>query len=255
MSGADQVKAAKRTLDLFEALAAARGPLSLTELSSRIGAPISSCHALVRTLQSRGYVYVMDERKRIYPTKRLAELGQAFARHDPVLDRVRPILTNLSADTGETVILGKHQGDHVVYLDVIEGTHTVRFAGSPGDVRPAHSSAIGKSALSLLSDADLKRAIARLKLDRVTDQTITDREALHLDIVAGRERGYFVSRGETVIDVMGLSIAQRVGGELYAIGVAGPISRVEDQCDRYVRRLLQAGAEIERIDMELRGAG
>ena len=25
---------------------------------------------------------------------------------------------------------------------------------------------------------------------------------------------------------------------------------VEDQCDRYVRRLLQAGAEIERIDME-----
>src|SRR5919202_5082685 len=102
MSGQDQVKAAVRTLDLFEAFAAARGPLSLTELSRRIGAPISSCHALVRTLQSRGYVYVLDERKRIYPTKRLAALGQAFARYDPVLDRVSPILNRLAAATGET---------------------------------------------------------------------------------------------------------------------------------------------------------
>ena len=54
---------------------------------------------------------------------------------------------------------------------------------------------------------------------------------------------------------MGLSIAQRLGGELYAIGVAGPISRVEEHCDRYVRRLLQAGAEVEKIDTELRGGG
>ena len=254
MSGADQVKAAGRTLDLFEALAAARGPLSLTELSSRIGVPISSCHALVRTMQSRGYVYVLDERKRIYPTKRLAALGQAFARHDPVLERVRVILAQLAEDTGETVILGKHQGDHVIYLDVLEGKHTVRFNASPGDVRPAHSSAIGKSALSLFSDAELKRVIARMRLDQVTDQTITDPEALYLDIVAGRKRGYFISRGETVSDVMGLSIAQRLGEELYAIGVAGPISRLEEHRDKYVRRLKQGGAEVARLDAELRGA-
>jgi IclR family transcriptional regulator, acetate operon repressor len=254
MSGADQVKAAGRTLDLFEALAVARGPLSLTELSSRIGVPISSCHALVRTLQSRGYVYVLDERKRIYPTKRLAALGHAFARHDPVLERVHPILAQLAADTGETAILGKHQGDHVIYLDIIEGKHTIRFNASPGDVRPAHSSAIGKSALSLLSDAELTRAISRLKLARVTDQTITDPAKLQADIVAGRSRGYFVSRGETVTDVMGLSIAQRIGEELYAIGVAGPISRVEEHREAYVQRLKQAGADLQRIDLDLRGA-
>jgi hypothetical protein len=32
---------------------------------------MSSCHALVRTLQFRGFVHILDERKRVYPTKRL----------------------------------------------------------------------------------------------------------------------------------------------------------------------------------------
>jgi IclR family acetate operon transcriptional repressor len=62
---------------LFEAFADAGGPLSLTEISQRISVPISSCHSIVRTLQIRGYVYVIEERKRIYPTKRLLGIAQS----------------------------------------------------------------------------------------------------------------------------------------------------------------------------------
>ena len=53
----DPVKAAARALDLFEAFSEAQRPLTLTELAQRIGAPMSSCHALVRTLRARGYLY------------------------------------------------------------------------------------------------------------------------------------------------------------------------------------------------------
>ena len=49
------------------------------------------------------------------------------------------------------------------------------------------------------------------KLSRVTDRTIVDREAFKADVLAGRKRGYYVVRGETVTDVMGISIAQRIG--------------------------------------------
>ena len=85
MAGQDAVKTAARTLDLLEAFAKARGPLSLTEIAQRINTPISSCHSLVRTLQARGYVYVLDNRKRVYPTKRLLAVANAIARHDPLL--------------------------------------------------------------------------------------------------------------------------------------------------------------------------
>jgi IclR family transcriptional regulator, acetate operon repressor len=210
--GQDLVKAASPTLDLFEAFAEAGGPLSLTEISQRISVPISSCHSLIRTLQMRGYVYVLEERKRIYPTKRLLGIAQAIGRYDPVLERLSPVMNNLARKTGETVIVGKMQGEIVIYLGVVPGSHTIRYTASPGDTFPTHSSALGKSTLSLLDDEALDKAISKLKLTQLTDATITDAKTFKKDIVVGRQRGYFLTRGETVTDVMGISIARRIGG-------------------------------------------
>lgn len=250
MSGSqDQVKAASRTLDVFEAFAEAGGPLSLTELSQRISVPISSCHSLVRTLQIRGYVYVLEERKRIYPTKRLLGIAQSIGRYDTALEQLTPIVTQLAKTTGETVIVGKTQGDIVIYLDVVPGSHTIRYTASPGDTYPTHSSALGKSTLSLLSDEALDKAIGRLKLTQFTEATITDAKAFKKDILVGRERGYFLTRGETVTDVMGISVAHRIGGEPYAIGVAGPSSRLKQNFDAYLSAIRESEVAIGRIDL------
>ena len=46
-------------------------------------------------------------------------------------------------------------------------------------------------------------------------------KAFKKDILDGREQGYFLTRGETVADVMGISIARRIGGEPYAIVMFG----------------------------------
>lgn len=242
--GQDPVKAASRTLDLFEAFAEAGGPLSLTEISQRIAVPISSCHGLIRTLQMRGYVYVLEERKRIYPTKRLLGIAQAIGRYDTVLERLSPIVTSLAKATGETVIVGKMQGEIMTYLDVVPGSHTVRYTASPGDTFPTHSTALGKSALSLLSDEALDKAIGKLKLTQFTEATITDAQAFKADILSGRQRGYFLTRGETVADVMGISVPCRVDGETYAIGVAGPTSRLKENFDSYLAAIKEAEAAI-----------
>jgi IclR family acetate operon transcriptional repressor len=248
MNSQDQVKAASRTLDLFEAFAEAGGPLSLTEISQRIGVPISSCHSLVRTLQVRGYVYILEERKRIYPTKRLFNIAQSIGRYDSLLERLTPIAASLAKATGETVIIGKMQGDIVIYLEVIPGSHTVRYTASPGDTFPTHSTALGKSTLSLLSDVALDKAISKLEFTAFTAATITDPKAFKQDILEGRARGYFLTRGETVADVMGISIAHRIGGEPYAIGVAGPASRLEENFEAYLAAVKDAESDIDRID-------
>ena len=226
-SSQDQVKAASRTLDLFEAFAAAGGPLSLTEISQRISVPISSCHSIVRTLQIRGYVYVLEERKRIYPTKRLLGIAQSIGRYDTALERLLPIVTHLARTTGETVIIGKMQGDIVSISTSCRaatrcGTRprrATRFRPTP-----AHSA----NRRSACSATKPRQGDCQLKLTQFTDATITDAGAFKQDILAGREAGYFLSRGETVAEVMGISIARRIGGEPYAIGVAGPTSRLKE---------------------------
>ena len=241
------MKAAARTLDLFEAFATAGGPLTLSEIAQRIRVPISSCHSLIRTLQVRGYVYVIEERKRIYPTRRLALIAHGIGRYDPVLDRLTPIATDLARTTGETVIIGKMQGDIVIYLDVVPGTHTVRYTASPGDTFPTHASAIGKSALSLLSETDLDQAIRQLAFNSLTNFTIVDPVAFKAEILAGKARGYHLSRSETVVDVLGISTPHTIGGEPYAIGLAGPVGRLDEQFDEYLAALRRTGEAIACI--------
>lgn len=246
MAARDQVKAASRTLDLFEAFAEVGGPLSLTEIAQRIGVPISSCHSLIRTLQVRGYVYVLDERKRIYPTQRLLGIATALGRYDTALEQLTAIAATLARTTGETVIVGKVQGDIVIYLEVVPGSHTIRYTASPGDTFPTHSSALGKATLALLGDEALDKAIGKLKLTQLTDATITDARALKANIRKGRAQGYSLSLGETVTDVMGIAVAHRIGGEPYAMGVAGPVSRLKENFDTYLAAIKVAEAGISK---------
>lgn len=248
MGRQDQVKTAIRTLDLFEVFALASAPLTLTEVARRMGTPISSVHALIRTLQARGYVYVLDERKRVYPTKRLVTIAQGIAKHDPILDRLAPVLGQLHEATGETIIVGKRQSNWVIYLDVIEGRHTIRYAASPGDTKPLHSSAIGKAMLGLLSPGEEEQMLKRVKLSRVTERTIVSCDALRTDLAEGRRKGYFVTRGENVPDVMGIAIAQRIGDESYGVAIAGPIERLDARFDDYIAALGRAKRALEHVE-------
>src|SRR6202022_4191985 len=86
------MKTADRTLDIFEAFAEAKKPLSLSEIARMIESPVSSCHGLLRTLQKSGYVYALDVRRRYYPTRRLFEVGTAFAIPDRVAGELARVL-------------------------------------------------------------------------------------------------------------------------------------------------------------------
>jgi IclR family acetate operon transcriptional repressor len=251
----DPVKTAARTLDVFEVFAAVKGPLTLTELAARLDSPVSSCHALVRTLQQRGYVYILDERKRVYPTKRLFMIAQQIAQNDPVLELIGPILADLQSRTAETIILGKRQGNSVTYLDVVESRQTIRYAANAGDVKPLHSSAIGKAMLGALAPTELTKLLGKLPLPGVTANTIRSPRTLLSDIETSRRRGYFVTRGENVPDVMAISIFRTVGEEAYAVAVAGPIGRLEARAAVAIAALRRAGDALERIDAALHGQG
>ncbi len=235
----ERVKMAGRTLDLFDAFAQAKTPLTLTEIAGRIHAPVSSCHALIRTLQSLGYLYVLNNGRRCYPTRRLLDIATAVADHDPILEKFAHVLKHLRDVTRETVILGKRSGNQIIYLDVIEGLETIRYAAHAGDRKPLHSSAIGKAMLAAMPPAEFDRFL-RTPLRRVNSSTIVDPQALKADIAAGRRRGYFMTRGENVVDVTGLAVIHEVEGEAFGVALAGPIQRFQRNKSRYVAALRDA---------------
>lgn len=241
----ESVKAATRTVDLFETFARVQGPLSLTELAQHIGAPVSSVHALVRTLRARGYVYMLEERKLIYPTKRLLHIAQRVSKNDPVIEILGPTMRRLLAATDETIILGKHQGLYVTYLEVLESSQSIRYSAQPGDTKPLHSSAIGKAMLALLSEDELSRTVRKIDLPKVTDNTIVDQDLLIRNVREGREQGYFVTIGENVADVMAISVHCVVGGEHVGIAIAGPVHRLRLKEKEYADLLTAAATKLD----------
>ena len=245
MDTKDGVKTAARTLDVFEAFQVLKKPVGLSELAAFIKAPMSSCHALVRTLRDRGYLYSVGGRRTFYPTKRLLEVATVIAAHDVILEELGPLLITLRDETGETVLLGKRQQNVAVYIDVVEGLHTIRYAALPGKLTPLHSSAIGKAMLGQLAPSELKKIVATLTLPKITEYTITDTAALVADIEEGRRRGYYVTRGENVADVIAIASVVLRGPDCFGIAIAGPGPRVTANFDHYVACLLAACKKVE----------
>jgi DNA-binding IclR family transcriptional regulator len=241
------VKTAGRTLSLFEAFYQRKAPMTLTQLATALDAPISSCHGLVRTLSARGYLYTSERTRSIYPTKRLLEVAREIAEHDPILESVGPILASLRDTTGETVLLGRRQDDGVLYLEVIEGSHTVRYSARSGDIKPLHSSAIGKALLGRLEPAALTDILPRLDMARYTPHTIVDKTALLEDLQRSRQRGTFITRGENVADVMAIAITALVNGEVLGVALAGPLPRMETDEASHTANLLAARVSLEAL--------
>jgi len=240
------VKTAGRTLDLFEAFARAAKPLSLSQLARAIGAPVSSCFGIVRTLEARGYLYEVRARGGFYPTKLLYEHARAIASHDPLAERLVPLLQKLRDRTGETVLVSKRIERQAVYLEVLESPHSIRYSPKVGDFRPLHASASGKALLGSLAPAARSELLAGMKLARVTSRTITSRVALEADLEKGRARGWYLTRGESVADLMALSVPVAVNGETYSVALAGPMHRMDGALKRHAKRLTDLRATLER---------
>lgn len=238
------VKSAIRTLSLFAVFADAGRALSLGEVAERMEAPKSSCYELLQTLVHLGYIIALDGGRHYYPSRRLYELAEQINRFNPIKEKIETQLKQLRDRTGETVIIGRLQGNNVVYTEVFDGTHTIRFTARSGDLGALHASALGKALLSTLEPAALESLLDELAFEIFNERTLPDKEALHTNLAEGRESGIFTAIGEHSTDVMALAAPVKIQGYQLAISVAGPLSRVQENVDRYVTALQHTITQI-----------
>lgn len=234
------MKTAYRTLMLFEAFAELGRPASLSELSRHLSIPVSSCLGLLRALEKRNYLYTVKARGTYYPTKRMLQVARAIAANDLLSARVSNVLQELRDTTGETVILATRRDLHVLYLDVYESSHNIRYVAQIGEVRNLHSSSLGKAMLSMMTKGERAGLLARLPYNRLTSKTLTTAKALEADIVARQACGWYPNFGESVSDLYAIACPIVVNGDIYAVAVIGPKIRIVTGCDSIVAKLMDA---------------
>lgn len=218
--------------------------IRLTEASSYLGVASSTAHRLLAMLQYRGFVR-QDEASRAYEAGgALASIAAAVLRRVDVRARVRPILERLNADFDETVHLGRLEGRQVNFLDSIESSRAVRVASRAGRSLPAHCTSTGKSMLSTLDTAELRRRYPEEELAAVTPKTITSRTVLERELATTRKRGYAASMQESEEGVASVAVAvTSPGGDRYAVNISMPTTRMSPAIRTKVAEALMAAAK------------
>ena len=190
------VKSADRVLTILEVLAASPSRRGLSDLGRELGIPVSSLHAILRTMQRRNWLEVDETGTRFGIGVEALRVGSAYARVDDIVSRAEPVMDWLSDETGETVHYGRLEGAHVVYLAKRESRHSLRIYSAIGKRIPAHAAALGKAILAGHPD-DAVRAILGSELVALTKRTRTSIGALLADLTKARKLGYATETEES----------------------------------------------------------
>ena len=212
-----------RALGMLDVLASAPDGIGISELSARTGLPLPTAHRILRTLVLNGYVRRTPGRQYALGPA-LVPLGQAAA--SLLHHWAGPHLTRLVDELGETANMAMLEGDSVVYLAQVPSRHSMRMFTEVGRRVSPHCTGVGKALLATIPPEQAREILRRTPLERHTERTFTDLDALMAELARTRERGYAIDDGERERGVRCVAVALPGLPTPTAISVSGPASRL-----------------------------
>src|SRR2546423_1182745 len=140
-----------KVLHILETLHDAPQGLQLKDVALQTGINKSTAYRFLAHLEHEGYVF-RDTSGAYAIGVRLARLASGTSYQTTLRKISRPILQQLWRATGETVNLAVLDGREVLYLDVMESSHTFRLVSQVGIRRPVYCRALGKAMLAFIPE-------------------------------------------------------------------------------------------------------
>ena len=236
------VKTAGRVFEVLEYFREVQRPLSVRQISEHCGYPLSSTSVLLKSLATLGYLSYDQSIRAYFPTIRVASLGDWLFESMFNGRDLMGLVEEVAEETGETAILAVVNDIFAQYVHVVPSTrHPIQFHVPPGTRRVLCVGGFGWALLSQESDETIAKIYHRTaqKLGKSFRQMGLDDVMKQVKHV--HDKGYAFSRG-SVTEGAGLIATRLPGGASgakLAIGVAGVLSRLENDEKRISGNLLQ----------------
>jgi DNA-binding IclR family transcriptional regulator len=243
------VKSAARVLDILELLCRSDEPMALKDLVAILALPKSSAHALLRTLQSRGYVE-RDATDRYTLNESLRQSSGWMGGPEAHLAALaRPVMERLRDDLDETVFLGVRaaRGDVKVIAKSVSRA-PIRYDSDDPGLRPAYCTGMGRILLAFWDKKSTAAYLMRTRLRAYTPGTVTDAGRLRTILARVAADGYAVLEEEYVLG--GSATAAPVfGGDgtvVAALNVGTVSARYPAARSRIIAGVVRAAATISQ---------
>lgn len=237
------VTAVERAFQILRLVGASTQPLRVSEVAAQLGLPRSGTYELANTLKALGaLVQRPDGRLEIGPT--LFTLGATYAQSLDLARVATEIAEDIAAECDETVQVAVLEGRHTVYIAKAESSHPLRLVSAVGRRLPAHCTALGKVQLALLAPEELAARLEGVQLERLTENSITNRHELERELATTRARGYAFDNCESNPGVFCVAapVWDALGRNVAGMSISVPAIRIDPARRDELRDLVIRGA-------------
>lgn len=224
----DIVQSVDRSLSILEVLSDYRDGLGVTDISEKVGLHKSTVYRLLSTLIYKDYVTQDKETNKYKITFKLFELGNKRIEKMDILSASKLYTKKLMESVNEVVHLVVREDNKIIYIDKVEANNTIRMASSIGKRSPMYCTSVGKAMLAYLPENEVKEIWHNSEIKKLTENTITDFEALKTELEIVKIKGYAVDNEENEKGVrcIGAPIFNRLNEIEGALSISGPTIRV-----------------------------
>jgi DNA-binding IclR family transcriptional regulator len=213
------VGAIHRGLEILELFAVEQVPLTVNEISTKLGFPQSSTSVLLHGLTDLGYLAHDRRARTFYPTVRVTFLGM-WLQHR-ILDHgsLLHFMESLAHKSGHVVLLATQNGLHAQYMHIVSARIS-RVGLKPGLMRPICRAAVGKVLLATKHDDEILRIVRNANAIETTLAPVNGEQLLG-EIQECRRSGFAFSFGNVTAgsSVIATRVPVDIAGAPIAIGI------------------------------------
>lgn len=225
-------RVARTTVTTFRIVEALedRDAVGVTELADELSLGKGTVHKHLTTLRELDCVVREDGKYRL--GLRFLGIGAGVRARTDLYEVSYELLENLASATGEVVSIMVPENGRGVYLTRVTEESSPPLGLQEGERVPLTATAGGKAILAYLPEERRERILDEHGLPALTDNTITDRDALTAELQDVHDRHLAHDRGELEVDrhcVAAPIVAPGDNNAIGAVTVSGPADRMSEK--------------------------
>jgi len=213
---------------------------SLTDICAATALPKPTVFRLLAALEAARFVARTADKQSYEIGIRAFELGSLFLSNLSIERVARPVMETISHQLGMACNLAILDDGQVMYVAITDPRAPPLQRTIVGYRHFVHCSALGKALIAPLPDAEIRAILQRHGMPAKSPYTITDSDALIVDVAGVRARGYALDNEEGAVGMRCLAapIFDHNGSVAAAISVSGPSPQLADDAIPGVAGLL-----------------
>lgn len=223
-------------------------PRSQKQLEEITGFNRSAVRRLVFTLLDNGYIEKDINTNAYKLGLKVVELSSLRLNQVELKTEAVPFLRELSMHTNQVCHLGILSESEVVYIEKIQPLNSISMFSSIGRRLPVYSSAMGKVLLSRFSDEKVLSMLAKIEINKITQNTITDINDILNEVKKANKLGFAVDDEENEENIwcIGAPIYDYKNNIIAAISTSGNNREIIKEENSIIEKVKYTAHEISK---------